>query len=151
MGQQGRQRPRKADGGAPRRSTPVRAAEELFRRHELLLDVSGCVGWQWDVDTGRVSLEGDAARLGLPPDQPVAFIHDFVDLVHHEDRQLFQESLKQALLRGRGPYTSAFRIVRPDDGRVVLVEDRGTVDWESDYSTLRVTGYLFELPEPPAA
>ena len=151
MGQQGRQRPRKADGGAPRRRSPVQGAAELARRHELLLDVSGCVGWQWEVDTGHVSLEGDAARLGLLPDQSVAYIHDLVDLVHHEDRQLFQESLKQALLRGRGAYSSAFRIVRPDDGRVVFLEDRGTVDWENDYSTLRVTGFLFQIPGPAAA
>lgn len=152
MTAQSRQRPKRTDRHPVRRSSPVREAEELARRYDQLLEAAGCVEWQWDVETGRVVLEGDAAeRLGLTAACRITSIHDLVELVHPDDRFLHQTSLKQALLKGRGPYSSAFRIVRPDDGRVVFIEDRGVVDWEQDYSTLRVVGYLFEIPGPKAA
>lgn len=124
----------------------VRRAEDLARRHELLLATAGCLGWEWEVETGSVYLEGDAfAFAGLPSPESVATIQEFLGLVHPEDRQMHQESLKRALVRGRGPYTSPFRLIRRDDGRAVFVEDRGLVGWGEDYSSLRVTGYLFEL------
>ncbi len=143
MNERKRQRPRRETRIAEVRA---RSGQELARRHELLLEASSCVGWEWEVESGSVFLEGDVARLfGISSSESVASIQEFLGLVHPEDRLMHQESLKRALVKGRGTYCSAFRIVRPDDGRVVFVEDRGSIGWGDDYSSLRVTGYLFEI------
>jgi hypothetical protein len=142
VNQHGRQKPKRLESAS--RRTRTRTGGDLAWRHELLLEASASVEWDWEVESGRVALEGDVAGL-LGAGTPVVTIQDVLELIHPEDRRMHQASLEHALVKGRGPYTSAFRIVRPDDGRIVFIEDRGWVSWEDDFATLRVTGFLFRL------
>lgn len=79
------------------------------------------VAWEWDADRDRIIASTTLRDVyGVPEIEGVS--RGFT-LVHPDDYEHHQTLVHRAVDRGRG-YRSSFRIIRPDTGRVVWIEER---------------------------
>lgn len=92
---------------------------DLQRRLQLALEAAHMAIWDshivnGEVAAGTVNWSGDgAALLGLPP-QPLRHpFHDFLALVHQDDRQRVVATLQDGVER-RGAYHLEYRVLWPD-------------------------------------
>jgi PAS domain S-box-containing protein len=100
------------------------AAEEKLKRSESQLAEAQRVAhvgyWERNIDSGEIAWSDETYRIfGLQPQDP---IHDFLGMIHPEDRPLQVEATARTL-RGES-YDVEYRVVRPD-GEVRLVHSRG--------------------------
>jgi PAS domain S-box-containing protein len=82
--------------------------------------------WEWRIGESRVDWSDEMYRVyGLAPaSEPITY-ERYVSLIHPEDRQLAEETVRQAVESG-APFTMEHRIIRPD-GSVRLISGRGKV------------------------
>ena len=111
------------------------AEQELLESRALLIDAQklshvGCC--QYNPQDGRLIWSDELYRIhGVDPDTFVPTYDSSMALVHPEDRSAWEAALKQAL-RENAPFTSEFRIIRPDRsvrdlrslGEVIVDADR---------------------------
>jgi PAS domain S-box-containing protein len=85
--------------------------------------------WEWDIVENRVSWSDELYRVhGLEPDQFAASYEGFIELVHPDDRELANETVKKALAE-RGTFEFHHRCIRPDgEERVLYAQGRVDVD-----------------------
>jgi PAS domain S-box-containing protein len=92
-------------------------AEEVQARDtrlEVMLAASGTGFWEWDIRRGALTWSDEIFRqYGLEPRAEAPSFHAYLDLIHPDDRELFQSAL-QAALDGLAPFTLDYRIVWPD-------------------------------------
>src|SRR4029077_4220718 len=87
----------------------------------LALEAGKCVGWDWDVKSGRDSWFGDLQTVfGIPSKTHHGHVEDFRRRVHPDDRGLVWQAVKDAM-QNRALYIAEFRILWQD----------GTVRWVS--------------------
>jgi PAS domain S-box-containing protein len=87
----------------------------------LAMKAGKCVGWHWDIKSGRDSWFGDLQTLfGIPSDTYVGRGEDFHRRIHPEDRERVTKAVKNAM-QDRKKYAAEFRILWPD----------GTIRWVS--------------------
>jgi PAS domain S-box-containing protein len=80
-----------------------------------------CVGWDWDIKSGRYFWFGDLqTQFGIPSDTYVARVGDFHRRIHPEDRERVDKAVKDAM-QNQQRYAEEFRIFWMD----------GTVRWVS--------------------
>ena len=78
------------------------------------------VAWEWDADTDRIIASASLPEVyGVPAIERVS---QGFTLVHPDDYERHQALVHAAVDRGRG-YRSSFRIIRPDTGRVVWIDE----------------------------
>jgi PAS domain S-box-containing protein len=89
-------------------------------RLTLALEAADMVAWEWDpVKNERVS----AGQLGKIYGSSVKRAEDGVALLHPDDAVSHRSVVENAVATG-GSYLSEFRIIRPEDGVVVWLEER---------------------------
>lgn len=108
-----------------------RAVEDALRAdeagHVRAQAIAGLGHWSWDVDTGKVARSAEAYRImGRTPETLGASIGDFVEVVHPDDRALFQAKVRESVGQ-RGPFSLEFRVVRPD-GTIRHVHSRAEMN-----------------------
>lgn len=120
----------------------LKASEERLR---LALDAGRMVAWEWLASTGKTTLS-DSARtvLGLTPG--IDSVAEAFRYIHPDDRERHQNAVRDAIAHG-GAYRCEFRVIRPDDGRVIWVEDRGRVTLGADGRVERASGLLLDVTE----
>src|SRR5579883_298765 len=106
--------------------TERREAELALRASERKLNEAQRLArlgyWENDFGADRVSWSDEAGRiLGLPPDETSRTGAGVRELVHPDDRPVFDEAFARAL-RGESNYYVEFRVVRPD-GEVRYVQN----------------------------
>jgi PAS domain S-box-containing protein len=80
-----------------------------------------CVGWDWDIKSGRDFWFGDLqTQFGIPSDTYVGRVEDFHRRIHPEDRERVAKAVKDAMQNWKR-YVAEFRVLRPD----------GTIRWAS--------------------
>ena len=80
-----------------RSATLSEAVEARDARLELMLSASGIGFWEWDMDTGELTLvRGDLRQHGLAPPADAAFRGLYLDLIHPDDRDPFREAIAAA-------------------------------------------------------
>jgi len=109
--------------------TARQQAEEALRLSEARLSLAlqaGRMGsFEWTSDGNRISLSAMSEEvLGLLPGAVVATSEKVFELVHPDDRARHQAVFEQAGRSGED-FHSIFRIVRPLDGEVRWIEERG--------------------------
>jgi PAS domain S-box-containing protein len=135
--------------------TDVRRAQRLAAEAEarwatVLHDLGEGV-WDWDLTCDTVTHNptwGEIAGVCFPPTgHPVGA---FIDLVHPEDRDEVERRI-EAALAGGDVYRSDHRLVRPADGRIVEVRDRGrVVSRDPEGRPLRMLGTVRDVTEENA-
>ena len=126
-----------------------RAEADLAVIHErlrLAVQAGKSVGWDLDVNSGKVVWFGDLQNMfGIPSDAFHAQTGDFYRYVHPEDRQYTSEAVAWAR-ENRQLYAEEFRIVRPD-GTLRWVGARGEFSYAADGKPLRMLGMAVDITE----
>ncbi|MBD1909936.1 MULTISPECIES: PAS domain-containing protein [unclassified Leptolyngbya] len=120
----------------------LRLSEERLR---LAVSAARMAAWTWNATTDQMVRSETACEiLGLSPEQLCCRGQDGWALVHPDDRSVHQARVEAAIAR-RGSYVSEFRMIRPDNGRVIWVEDRGKVSCDPQGKLLSIEGALFDI------
>jgi len=119
----------------------LRASEQRLR---LGLQAGRMIAWDWDPSIDKLNTIGDVTEI---------YGTDVVDdgeqglsMLHPEDLSHHQSIIDNVLVSG-GTYRSEFRIVRPDSGAVVWVEERGEAVINGDGKAKKVTGVVMDITE----
>src|SRR5688500_10299865 len=97
------------------------ASEERLR---LALDAAHMVAWKWDPTRDRITTTGNLREIyGV---SSLANSAAGFALVHPDDRERHRATVSAAAEDEKG-YHSEFRIVRPDTGEIVWLEERGAI------------------------
>lgn len=102
--------------------------------------------WSWDIATNRVEWSDNLyALFGVTradiPDIPAVFM----DHVHHDDRELVQTAISEAL-QNHQPFMCDFRVVLPQ-GSVRVHQVRGTVISDATGRPVKMYGFARDVTE----
>jgi PAS domain S-box-containing protein len=125
-------------------TAPLLHALQALRTNEqrlrLAMDAASLISFEWDIRRDEVRRFHSLLDT-LPPtmsDAPQCFA-DMRELVHPEDRALFEARVRAALVHPQGRYESEFRLRLPD-GRVIWLQDLGRVERDDAGRPLRLLG-----------
>ncbi|MEP7355700.1 MAG: PAS domain S-box protein, partial [Anaerolineales bacterium] len=119
-------------------------AQEFQEQMALALDLARMVAWTWDAKLDRVETQGDLAGIyGLPA---VEFAEKGFSLIHADDVAAHRGRVNAAIAAAK-PYHSEFRIVRPDNGRIVWIEERGLPLFDAAGTLHKLTGIVRDVTE----
>lgn len=117
-----------------------------LRRLHLALDAAHMVAWEYDASNDQFQASGDLGELwGAAPGERIDFAQRGQRFVHPADREAHQAAVRSALER-REAYVHQFRVVRPDDGRIVWMEEHARAFDSSDGRTL-LAGVVIDINE----
>ena len=115
------------------------------RRFAVTLAAARLVAWEWDPVRDRVVTSGPAAELfGLSAGTSLASVAHTLQLIHPDDRERHRALLEQASRELR-EYRNEFRVVRPSDGEVVWMEERGIALRHPATGRRRVVGVTWDI------
>ena len=118
-------------------------------RLQLAIESAHMVAWQWDPSTDLVTTSANLRDVyGV---DSFAGSSSGFDLLHPEDRPRHQATVLAAVQEQRA-YHSQFRIVRPDTGATVWLEERGAPVVDSAGEVVRLVGVSSDItPQREAA
>jgi PAS domain S-box-containing protein len=120
---------------------------ESDRRLRLALDVARMVAWEWDPASDQVIITDQFAEIfGVPAIQLAA---QGKQLIHPDDRARYEAVIGEVATQG-GAYHLQFRILRPDNGQTVWLEEWGYAELDTDGQVLRVVGVAMDISERKA-
>ena len=120
----------------------MRDAARLLADVQRLADIGY---WEWDVRTDRVTWSEELYRIfGVEADGFEATYRTYVQLLHPDDRDLVEDTVRRACGTGQD-YSMEHRIVRPD-GEVRWLLGRGTVEL-ADGEVVRLFGTTSDITE----
>ena len=130
-------------------------AEEALRLSEARLTLAlqaGRMGsFEWTSEGNRISLSAMSEEvLGLSPDTVIATSEAFFALVHPDDRARHQAVFDQAGGTGND-FHSTYRVVRPCDGAVRWIEERGMGTNKPGTGGICLRGVHWDVTEPMQA
>jgi PAS domain S-box-containing protein len=115
-----------------------------FSARELLARVDA---WEWEPASDRVAASETASDVyGLLAGDTLQSSAQAFALVHPEDVERHRAIVQGATQRGEG-FRSEFRIIRPRDGQVAWLEERGSARRDPDTEALRLTGLVIDITE----
>ena len=129
--------------------TDRRRAEERLRESEgrlrLALTAARMVAWEWTPADGRLRVSENAADVfGLPAGVGLTGIDQGVALLHPDDAAAYRATFRKAI-DGRNSYLTHYRLVRPNDGRVIWVEERGHTVFDQPGDSPRLYGVATDV------
>jgi len=120
--------------------------EVTYDRLRRAVEIGKCVGWDWDVKSGRDRWFGDLETVfGIPSDSHSGHVEDFRRTVHPEDRELVWKAVADAR-QSRKPYVAEFRVVRTD-GAVRWISARGNFYYSRSGAAERMLGMAVDITE----
>jgi PAS domain S-box-containing protein len=117
---------------------------ERERHLHLALQAARMMAWTWDPVQDRLeTTENFPDIYGTGPAHTSA---DGFALVHPDDLARHQQVVTQAGIELR-PYQSEFRIIRPDNGRVVWLDERAVPIVDDAGNMQRLAGVVMDITE----
>jgi len=117
---------------------------ESEQRLRLGLQAGRMIAWDWDPSIDKLNTVGDVNEIyGTDPVKDGA---QGLSILHPEDLSHHQSIIDNVLVRG-GTYQSEFRIVRPDSGAVVWIEERGEAVVNGNGKAKKLTGVVMDITE----
>ncbi|MDO7853876.1 PAS domain-containing protein [Hymenobacter convexus] len=132
--------------------TARKQAEEALRLSEQRLSLAlqaGRMGsFEWTSDGHRVSLSAMSAEvLGLMPGTTIATSDEGAALLVHPDDRARHRAIFDEAARTGQDFHSIFRIVRPRDGEVRWIEERGQGTHDPATGGVRLRGVHWDVTE----
>jgi PAS domain S-box-containing protein len=128
--------------------TEHREAEEsvaaTYRHLKLAMSAGRMAAWTWDPHKD-VATHTDSLReiYGLPT---IEGIEQGMALVHPEDLSRHRATVEDAVQNGQ-PYHSVFRIIRPDNEKVVWLDERAVPVTDSAGRLVALSGLVVDITE----
>ncbi|VTT96339.1 sensory box protein : PAS domain S-box OS=Thiocystis violascens (strain ATCC 17096 / DSM 198 / 6111) GN=Thivi_3000 PE=4 SV=1: MASE1: PAS_4: PAS_4: PAS_3: PAS_3: PAS_3: PAS_3: PAS_3: PAS_4: HisKA: HATPase_c: Response_reg [Gemmataceae bacterium] len=120
----------------------VRAGEGRLR---LALTAARMVVWEWTPGDGKLRVSENAADVfGLPAGVGLTGIDQGIALLHPDDVAAYRATFQKAI-DGRDSYLTHYRLVRPNDGRVIWVEERGHTVFDQPGGAVRLYGVATDV------
>ncbi len=114
------------------------------QRMRMAIHATRMVTWEWVPSEDRITTSDSFADVyGLPA---LAGADEGFALVLPEDAQQHLDKVRAIAAKG-GTYRSEFRIRRPDDGRIVWLEERAEAKTSPDGTIERVIGVTLDITE----
>ncbi|WP_435018897.1 hybrid sensor histidine kinase/response regulator [Tundrisphaera sp. TA3] len=122
----------------------LKASEERLR---TALAAARMVAWEWTPADRRLRVSETAADVfGLPPGVGLTGIDQGLALVHPDDVAAYEATYRDAIER-RGGYHIDYRLIRPSDGRVIWIEERGDTVFDQPGGGVRLFGVAADVTE----
>lgn len=114
------------------------------RLTEVISTVS-MIAWEWDSAQDRVTLsKGFEQILGVSPQEAPRDKASAFRFVHPDDLKDLLERFDKASKQG-GCWISEFRIIRPNDGKIVWLEDRVKAMRDPQTGKMFLSGFIFDV------
>jgi PAS domain S-box-containing protein len=121
----------------------LRASEESLARAQQIAHLAN---WDRDLRTGHLWWSAEMYRIiGITPEAFGGTFTAYFDLIHPDDRDRVQRAVNAALA-GHQPYSSEYRIVRPD-GVVRVVHSEAEVLRDAAGQPLHLVGTVQDITE----
>ncbi len=118
--------------------------QERERHLHLALQAARMVAWTWDADGNSVQTTDNLPDIyGV---SAVDYAEQGFSLIHPDDLPRHQETVAQAL-QALAAYRSEFRIVRPDNGLTVWLDERAVPIVDSAGRLQRLAGVVLDITE----
>ncbi len=125
-------------------SATLRESEERLR---MALTAARMVAWQWSPVDGSLQASENAAEVfGLPDGQFLESIAQGLALLHPDDLANYQAIFREAI-EDRDTYLTRYRLIRPDDGRLLWMEERGHAVCDESGKVVRLVGVVMDITE----
>ncbi len=122
----------------------LRQGEERLR---MALAAARMVAWQWEPDTGLLHVSDNAVDVfGLTSDTGLTAIEEGVSLLHPDDVEGYRGTFNRAI-EERGSYFTNYRLIRPIDGTILHMEERGNVVCDASGQVVRLVGVVMDISE----
>ncbi len=119
---------------------------EWKNRYEAVIQASGQILYDWNSQTNDITYGGDLERiLGYTLEEMSGGLNHWIELIHPEDRNLFDEEIKR-VLSTKEPFHLQFRVCRKD-GTYITVEDNGYFFSDSAGQTAHMVGFVVDISE----
>jgi PAS domain S-box-containing protein len=113
----------------------------------LALSAASMVAWEWRLNDNSVTVSDSIADIfGLLPNTKIETQQQAIDLLHPDDVESYWTVVREAIMT-QSSYVSQFRIIRPVDGTVIWVEDRGSFVFDQVNRVAMVRGVIMDITE----
>ena len=140
-----------------RLNTRLKKSEQRIQERNLKLEtlndklnqaqeVTHIGSYVWDLGADRTTWTDELYRItGYSPSSFEPGYERYIDCIHPDDRDEFT-ALTQKVLRERGTYSSAYRIIRPD-GEVRYIHEQGEVKLDAKGEVIGLFGIIQDITE----
>jgi len=120
----------------------LRRSEVMLRNAQRVAQI-GC--WEATISTREIYWTEELFLIhGLDPNGPTPTGDDIIAMIHPEDRQLHEDSIR-ALALQQQPFEANLRIIRASDGEVRYINARGGPLYDDDGKMIKLTGTTFDV------
>ncbi len=117
---------------------------EWKNRYEALIQASGQILYDWNSHTNELIYGGNLEQiLGYSLEEMSGGLNRWIELVHPEDRNLFNEEIDR-VLSTKEPFHLEFRVCRKD-GTYITVEDNGYFFLDSAGEITHMVGFVVDI------
>jgi PAS domain S-box-containing protein len=121
-----------------------KALLESERRLYLAIRTARMITWTWDPVSGKIRCIGEFTEIfGRPP---VTNAAETYALIHPDDRESYHTTMEKFASEG-GMFTHEFRVIRPDTGAVIWVEERAEMQMDQDSPVRNFHGVVIDITE----
>ncbi len=130
--------------------TERKIAEEKLRKSEANLltaqRIAHVGSWEFNVREQQLIWSQEKFRIfGLDPTKPEPTYVQLIEMIHPDDRPIFQEAVGRALTQGTS-YEIVFRIRRPS-GEIRHIETKGEAIFNSTGQVVQLFGTVVDITE----
>jgi two-component system, cell cycle sensor histidine kinase and response regulator CckA len=126
------------------------ALGEWKNRYQALIQASGQILYDWNLDTNDIQYGGNVEQiLGYSPPEILGGLNRWLELVHPEDRNFFNEEINR-VLSTKERLQLEFRVCRKD-GTYITVENNGYIFLDSTGKVARMAGFVIDISDRQAA
>ncbi len=140
-----------AVAGTTRDVTDSKQAEQAVRSNDerlrMALAAARMVAWEWtSADRELRVSENVGDVLGVSAGVGLTTIDQALALLHPEDVVAYQATIQQAI-DAQEPYFTRYRVIRPDDGRTIWIEERGHPISDQPGGAVRLYGVATDVTD----
>ncbi|MEX0965916.1 MAG: PAS domain S-box protein [Bacteroidia bacterium] len=118
------------------------SVENGSKRLTNIAETARTATWEWNIETGEVQINDRWAEISGHTKEALLpmTIDTWKRMIHSEDRQLFDEKVKECLEKKAEHYQIKYRMIHKE-GDTIWINDRGEISrWDEDGKPLSVAG-----------